>query len=66
MAMITDKPNARLEPNFSSVLNIHQIGTYSSLQSIYYVTLMKRFNVKYNRYIRTVRSINPPLPANDL
>ncbi len=66
MAMITDKPTARLEPNFSSVLNIHQIGTYSSLQSDYYVTLMKRFNVKYDRYIRTVRSINPPLPADDL
>ncbi|MCX6016782.1 MAG: hypothetical protein NT020_14500, partial [Chloroflexales bacterium] len=66
MAMITVKPTNRLEPNFSSVLNIHQIGTYSSLQSKYYVTLMKRFNVKYDRYIRTVRSINPPLPANDL
>lgn len=66
MAMITVKPTNRLEPNFSSVLNIHQIGTYSSLQSKYYVTLMKRFNVKYDRYLRTVRSINPPLPANDL
>ena len=66
MAMITAKPTVRLEPNFSSVLNIHQIGTYNSLQSIYYVTLMKRFNVKYDRYIRTVRSIKPPLPANDL
>ena len=66
MAMITVKPTNRLEPNFSSVLGIHQIGTYSSLQSIYYVTLMKRFNVKYDNYIRSIRSINPPLPANDL
>ena len=55
-----------MDPNFSSVLNVHQIGTYSSLQSTYYVTLMKRFNVKYDGYIRIVRSITPPLPANDL
>jgi hypothetical protein len=66
MAMVTAKPTIRLEPNFSSVLNIHQIGTYSSLQSTYYVTLMKRFNVRYDRYIRSIRSINQPLPANDV
>jgi hypothetical protein len=27
---------------------------------------MKRFNVNYDKYIRVVRGINPPLPANDL
>jgi len=66
MAMINVKPTFVMEPNFSSVLNVKQIGTYSSLQSNYYVTLMKRFNVNYDKYIRVVRGINPPLPANDL
>jgi hypothetical protein len=66
MAMITVKPTTRLEPNFSSVLHIRQIGAYSSLQSTYYVALMKRFNVNYDRYIRSIRSIYAPLPANDL
>ena len=66
MALITQKPTFRLEPNFSSALGIRQIGAYSSLQSRYYVALMKRFNVNYDTYIRTVRSINLPLPANDL
>ena len=66
MAMITAKLTNRLEPNFSSALGIRQIGAYSSLQSRYYVALMKRFNVKYDTYIRSIRSINPPLPANDV
>lgn len=66
MASINVKPTFIMEPNFSSVLNVKQIGTYSSLQSIYYVNLMKRFNVNYDTYLRTVRSINPPLPANDV
>ena len=66
MAMVTAKLTTRLEPNFSSALNIKQIGTYSSLQSAYYVALMKRFNVNYDNYIRIIRSINLPLPANDL
>ena len=61
----------RIQPfggNYNAVSEVANIGTYSSLQSKYYVALMKRFGYMYvgrvadNMY---VRRIPLPLPEND-
>ncbi len=66
VAVVAIKPSVRLEPNFTVMLDIPIIGAYSSLQSRYYVALMRRLHVDYHTYTRNIRSIGLPLNYTDL
>lgn len=66
VAVVAIKPSNRLEPNFTVMLDIPIIGSYSSFQSQYYLEFMRRLHVDTSTYNRNIRSIGLPLNMTDL